>query len=390
MGYDFFSQDFFHDSLTSSTADSLAVATTIKTTYLDDFRAMLEARWRDRPGRYDLRGSLEQTPELLRVKFRSEIRPSWRRAKLSWTTDLSRQIRYRDSTKPGDEYFLGDSRVKLGYPVSGSFSLTGQLRTDFVSFDQSSDYVYSYHRWGGSLGVMQTFAGLSILSSELFFLHRSVADSSDLNYDSYGLSTTYLGELGETDLDVSARLERRNLQEIEGRGDYTRFDLDSRCRHVWSGRLETTEELQLELANFGDSETFSSDYTRLQSATLVGPIWDGLELGVGPAIDWLDEKGTEQLAAGDYLELGGKAKLDYQQAAGLFGSIEAVWARRNVKTEDEFQADYTVLRFSAIGDLEIGRRLSFDMLTSAEWDWYADRGQDNRVYLVSAGLVYSF
>ena len=130
VGYEFLSQEYFIDSLQQNpSADQLDLVTALTTTYLDDVRGQLALHYRPRADRrIDLGASYEQTPDLGRYRFTSDLRPKFGASRLIWVGELDVRNSYRDHPKPGDSYVTGKGSVKLMLPATGRSEFWGQVR----------------------------------------------------------------------------------------------------------------------------------------------------------------------------------------------------------------------------------------------------------------------
>lgn len=386
LGYDFISQEYFLDSVTSDTTLSTWL---LKTNYLDDFKGRVSLSYLpfdDR--RLELQSSYEQSNELFRAKFTSEWRPRFGETRLDINSEFEWRDRYKGTEDFGDSYIFGYTRAAMTLPLSEKINGKLQMLGEFVKFDSISAYNYNYYRLGPKLGITRIFEGFSFLDANLFFVTRQVPDSSELDYLDFGVEGSFFGMMEGGDIDLYARLERKNYDRLDSRDDHTRFDFDGRGQIKMGLRYITRIELQTEIVLYNPDDPVNFDYGRTGWAVLVGLEERGWSAAFGPAFELMMEQEGNLKAAEDYFELGGKMDLEYIKAGRFLGSVESILGYRNVSVEEQFQTDFMFQRINTLGNLQLWGGLNFNWLFSAEWEWHGISSENSQIFLLSTNLSY--
>jgi len=377
LGYEYLSQEFFLDSITSSIlsdtlagADSLEVSAALKTTYLDDFKGQLTLSYLPFDDyRLEVRSSLEQTPNQFRLRLATNYRPRIGSVSVDWSSEIERRYDNPDSSEADDGYISGYGRVKLAFPISRALSLWSVLRTDFVSFDSAGPGIFDYHRVGGQLGMSHTFRNFSLLSLDLFAMNREVPDSS-------------------------AQDETRDYERSGDLGDYRRGEIIVRNKHSLGGPFFAREELEIEALLYDSTDVLPQDYKRAELALLAGYSRDYWSVAAGPVLELLAEQATAEYTIGeDYVESGLKAQFDLVEPGLIFASLESVTGRRDIRYEgtgDDLHSDFTFERLNLLADWRIAGGLGLNLLFSADWEWHNKSEENSRLLLISTLLYYSF
>ncbi|MEW6050544.1 MAG: hypothetical protein AB1644_05720 [Candidatus Zixiibacteriota bacterium] len=390
IGYDFLSQEYFLDSLTQAGVDSFLTGWSLKTNYLDDFRGMLELRMSSSDFRkLDLRAVYEQGSEKLRLKLYPAWRPKLGQFKLDASGELDWRNRYRGEVEPGDSYLSGTGRAKLKLPIDERFTLWVQGQGELVRFADPSAVAFDYQRFGGKLGT-DLFAGLSLASLDVFYLARNVTDSGDLNYANFGLEAAWLALASRGDIDLAARLERKDYQRLDRSDDYSRLEFGGRGKLLlgsgWFGR----PEIEFEANWFNAEDLVNSNYTKTTASVVAGYGFDGLEVGLGPEMEWLTMAQDSLQDGEDYLETGGKGTIDYSKLGRFFGTLDYHLGYRRLTNPSDLQTSFTYQRLNLIGDWRVVGGFNFNILLGLEWEWHTRAEDNNRLVLLSSSLTYAF
>ncbi len=392
LGYEFLSQDFFEDSLQQLGGDSLAYLTTLKTTYLDDIQAQINARYTPDSGRlWDLEGRWEQTPDYLRLRTTAGLRPKLGTVALEAQAQLESKIGCSDDANPTDDYLSGIGRVRLTKPVLGkNTALRAQFRAEFVRFDSTGDYTFDHYRLGGKLGVVTELGEMAPLSLDLFYETRLVPDSTELDYRATGFEASYLGFHSRGDVEAFTRFESRSYNKSEDADDYRRLELEGRhLIRLW-GPLFSRQEIEFEALDFRRTNDLASDQQRLELNVLLGLERDSWAGSIGPHIEILNEASGESTTAEDYLESGLKTVFDLTSIGVIFGSLDSELGYRHLKAGNTLTSDFAFERLSLLVDWQVGGALSWNLLLSADWEWHEVSDENSRLVLISTGLMYEF
>jgi hypothetical protein len=340
--------------------------------------------------RLEFRGSFEQTPDQLRLKFFTDFHPKIGEARLDGNFEIDRRHSLEDQVDPGDQYLYGYGQVRLMLPVSEHTSLRWQLRSDFVDFDSAGAYTFDHFRGGGSFGLSRYFSNFSSFEAGAFILGRNVPDSSRLSYLSYGLEGSLFGFYVGGEIDALTRLEIRDYNDIDNQSDYLRFEFDGRNRVSLGGRYFSRQELDFEATRFDQADEISADYGRFRLAILGGREFEGISAALGPRMELLWQQSDISFVE-DYFEPGLKAQVDISRPGRLFASIESILGFRDYTAADgSFQTDFVLHRLNFLGDLSFARRFSLNALISAEWEWHDQKEENTRLLMISSGLSYRF
>ena len=391
LGYEFLSQNYFLESVSDTSTDPLLDNVALKTTYLDNIKAMLGLTFSPgAEGEFVIQAQYEQTPDILRARFFPEFHLKARRARFDIITEVEAKERFRDSSSPGDSFVFGRFDGRLTLPFGSSNSLRVKLSGDAVKFDSTSDLTYDYYRLGGRVGWGKSFENFSFLNAELFLQSRRVSDSSSLDYLSYGTEGRFWGFIGNTEWDFFGRLERKDFNYAVELNDFSRAELEVRGQIPFVRAFSIRPEFEFELTDYSSEDPTNFDNSRAEGAILFSLKNGDLTASVGPAMEVLNEAEGELSTGEDYTEFGGQAELDYFCAGRFFGSLESATGIRNLAVNDEYQTDFAFERISLLADSKIAAGLGFNVLFSAEWEWHDIEANNSRILLLNSSLTYSF
>ena len=391
IGYDFISQEYFLDSLIRIGEDSLEADLTLKTNYLDDIKGFIGFTFNpleDR--RLEVRTVYEQTRELVRLRGYTDSRLKLGRHRLSINSEFDWRGRYQDEIEAGDEYLYGLARSRLDLNISQKLTNWWLFRGSFVNFDSTLGFTYDHYRLEGNGGLSRIFSDFSIANGYLFLSTRQVPDSSELNYLSFGADGSLLAFYNDGTLDVNARFERKNYNSPDDEDDYTRLEIFGVNEFRISERYWTRQELESEYAHFSDSDLVNSTFLLTEVSLQAGLKYDFWQIWAGPQLEFLTAEGNDFGVGEDYLQLALEVDLSVLRAGSLFASFESITGYRNLRFNDDLQTDFLYQRASLIGDASVIGYLRFNILFSAEWEWHDIESRDNRLYLLSTTLAYSF
>lgn len=389
IGYDFLSQRYFLDSVSRDEADAVLTEWSLKTNYLDDVKGLVSFRLFPLSNRnLELNTKYEQSADFIKVKFLGDARTNLGSARLDINTQFDWRKRHRGEVDFGDNYIYGYSRAKLAVPLSTSVKGFVQTQGEFVNFDSVSSSSYNFYRVGGKVGLDKIWENFSFGNVALTFTTRQVPDSLGLNYVDFGLEGNYFGFYSQGDIDMFARLGRKDYNLIDGRNDFWRLETDIRNKVRLGEEYFAKQELEFELTGYDPTDPVNLDYYRIELTLLTGFEANYFALGVGPEFEALHEEKDIFTISEDYFEIGGKIDVDYIKAGKLFLAVESVLGRRDLKDNNELLTDYTYERVNVIADVRFFRRLTFNVLFSAEWEWHQISTNDSEIYLLSSSLTF--
>ena len=387
LGYDFISQEYFLDSVTTDSSLSLWQ---LKTDYLDDLRGRLSFRyWSGDQRELELQSSYEQSNELFRIRLFADWRPKLGNNRLGITTELERRDRYKGVSLFGDSYLFGYSRAFIKIPVSAKVTSKIQFMSEFVRFDTTSEFSFDYYRFGPKIGLTRSFESFSFLDVNLFLVARQVPDSAELDYLNFGLDGSFFGLMEGGDIDLYARFERKDYNRADKQDDHFRFDFDGRGKINLKGNSIMRIELHSDFVFYSSEDLVNFDYSRHLLAILAGYEKNGWGLAIGPEFGLLLEQAGSFNTVENYFEIGGKIDLELLKAGRFFGSLESTLGYRNLKIEDQLQTNFIYERINTIGNFQLGNGLSLNWLISAEWEWHDLSQENSQIFLLSSNFSYT-
>ncbi|MEE8405502.1 MAG: hypothetical protein V3S17_08930 [candidate division Zixibacteria bacterium] len=387
LGYDFISQEYFLDSVTT---DSTLSLWQLKTDYLDELRGRISFRyWSGDRRELELQSSFEQSNELFRIRLFADWRPKLGNNKLGISAELERRDRYKGVSKFGDSYLFGYTRAFIKIPVSAKVTSKIQFMSEFVRFDSTSEFSFDYYRFGPKIGLTKSFAGFSFLDVNLFLVARQVPDSAELDYLNFGLDGSFFGLMESGDFDLYARFERKDYSRADKQDDHFRIDFDNRGKINIGGNSIMRIELSSDFVFYSPDDQVNFDYNRHLLALLAGYQKDGWEVAIGPEFGLLLEQEGSLNTVENYFEIGGRIDLELLKAGRFFGSVESILGYRNLKIEDQLQTNFVYERITTIGNFQLGNGLNLNWLFSAEWEWHDLRQENSQIFLLSSSLSYS-
>ncbi len=385
IGYESVSQGFY--TLSADTADALTIAT-LESSTLDDLRTQgtIGLSWHG----LVLETGLDHTPELWRYRLRSELRLRTPVLSLRAQGNLDRRRRHYGDLRSGDEYLVGNLRTRTEVRLSEMSDLWLSTSLESVEFDSTSGSVQSSQTIGGRLGYTHHFGFLSSLSISPFLQSRNVPDSSELNYQSFGLESNLLVLQERLDFDAILRLENRKYDRVGEFGDFTLIDGSLRHRLRLGGSMLQTSRTESELYLYRESDSLNLDFWQVQTRQLIGAAVGKFEFLIGPYIGWLTQVPDTSAYREDYFEYGAAIAADlvrdYRGTAGL----EMTLAYRNLRYNSDYLTDFVVLRGNFIGDYRIVGNLTATLFLTSEWEWHEESSANSRISLFSGGLEYRF
>ena len=390
IGYDFISQRYFADSVQYLGGDSAISEWGLKSDYLDDPKAtlsLLYLPYEDR--RIELQTTLDQTSDFMRVRINNGMRLPVGSNRLDIYNDFETKRRVNGESDAGDNYFQGYSRIRYVLKHSYNFDNWLQIKSDFVSFDSVADYNYDYLRYGASTGLSYRFGSFSSLDLGLFYLKRSVADSSDLDYDSYGTESSLFGLHHSGEYDLFARFERKDYGYPSGKDDQYRLEFQGRNKIRIAEPFFMRQELEWESTVYDGDDDVNQNYSRTRLSFLQGIEFGSSEFAAGPTATFLSEESSSLIESEDYTEWGAEIQFDHLSLNGLFLSLKSTTGKRDYDNDGEFFSDFLFERVSLIADISLTKRLNFNLFYSAEWEWHDLDTDDSRIDLLSTSLTYT-
>lgn len=392
IGYEFLSQQYFLDSAQLEGPDPSLTAWQLRSVYLDDVKGQVAATWHPLIDRsLEIRGSLEQTADFLRLKTSGNYRYRPGQTRIDLDGELEWRNRFGRSNEFGDSYLLGYGRARAAVPVGPGLHGTGQLRVETIDFRSDSAYSADYLRAEAKIGVEKSFENLSFGDLRLIVGARRAPDSTTMNFQTIGAEATFFGFLPTGDLDVAARYEFKDYNRPDDLDDHHRVEAYGNNRINLGSRWLLRQQFDIEAIFYRTEDWISRDYLRLRAAVLPGLTGGSITLTAGPEIELLTELGEETIVLGeDYFESGLKLDIDYLRAGGMFISFESATGYRDLELENDLQTNFIFERIYLIGDIELVRFLNLSVLLSAEWEWHRQQQNNTELYLLSSSLTYSF
>jgi len=394
IGYDYISQEYFLDSLRLAGEDSLVTATLLKRQYLDDKKAFLYLSLDNRshygsPVSYFLEGGWEQTDEILRGILKGSYRQKSGKSEINGEIGLDLKQRYRGETSAGEEVTVLEGRFKYARDLSDRTRVGLKAYGEGVWFDSVSTFVYNYHRIGMTAGLDFLTENFNAISLGLTGEIRNVPDSSDLDYKLLRGGFGYLGTVWGGYSSTNLSLEYRDYSLADGFDDYFLAAFYTTTDWPIAEKYYLSTNANLELFNYTINDFVNSDYFLGRFDLLLKRNFGSATLTMGPKTEvYLVE--TEYTADDDYYELAGMIGFDYISLEGVLLLVENQIGRRNYSTAQIFTSDFYFNRLTLIGSARIWRGLSLDFFLSSEWEWHEIDSDDNRIYLITSSLSYSF
>ena len=389
LGYDFLSQEYFLDTVVSS-SDSTLTNWALTTDYLDDLKGQFGLTYSPFTDRHlEIRAAYDQTPQFLRIRLSGDMNSKIQKAKLRFNGDFESKNRYEGSSEFGDSYILGNVRTRVSLPVRESLNLSLQLKGDGVRFDSTSIYNYDYFRLGGKVGLEKTLDNFSFYSLSFGMETRKVPDTSQLNYEKLSAEASLFGFYNSGEMDIITRLERKTYQQELASGDYYRYEIDARNKYHFGISWFSKQELDFEMMRYKLSDPVNYSYLMVGMTIMAGFEKNDISFAVGPSIGYLDEQEGGQAAGEDYFESGICSRLNIIEPGSLLFSVESISGKRDLKAENDFRSDFSFERISLISDFTIVSSLRFSLIFSAEWEWHDEKEDNSRILLLSSNLTYT-
>jgi len=363
--------------------------------YISSFKGLVNLSYKPLKGRkLELRGNYEQADDFLKTRAYGGFRPKFGLWQLDIAGDIETRSVTGDSTDFGESYWRMDMRTKLKCPISSSMKAYVQGRAEKVDFAAGSQISYDYSLLSGKLGLEKTMADFTYLQANFSLSKRKVPTSSDLDYLAAGLNLYFTGLYPGGEFDVAASVISKDYDLANNDRDYCRMLLDGRGKLYLASTVFTKPMLELEQTYFDPDDPINNNYGRRELALLAGFETYLLSLAVGPRAEHFGRDGSDELLDETYLEIGGRLdfsiQTDFKKAMQLFLIFDGEAGRRDYKYPGDFLSDFYFQRLDLIGTLFLSPNLTFNLLTSAEWEWHELEQDDSRLYLVSSSLVYTF
>ena len=391
LGYDFLSQRYFLEELQQANSDTILVDWELKSTYLDDLKGLVAFEYNStKNNKIKIRSSYEQTADFLRLKFSSDLKFRPGNSRLDFYSNFEWRNSWKDSSEFGNSYLFGSIRSKFKKPISKSVSGIVQLKTEQVKFKSASESSFDYYRISGYSGIEKAFENFSFLDLRLFFSYRKVLDSTILDYNSFGIESSFFGTLPTGNIDLLTRWEIKDYNKSDNQSDYSRFEFAGRNQLSINSLWITRQEFDLEIMRYDELELISNNYFRLNMLLLCGLDWINFSLAAGPECEFLKEDADTDYDPEDYLESGFRVDIDYLNPGRILFSLESTIGIRNLDIESDLQSDFLFERINLINDINVTKSLNLSLLFSAEWEWHDDNEDNSELYLLSSSLIYKF
>jgi hypothetical protein len=390
LGYDFVSQEYFIDSLRLGVPDSAVELTLLQRDYLDDKKGLFYVKFDpNQSGRYVVETGWEQTPELYRARGKGHIVFGGGKNRLTVDARLDIKERYRGSVDPGEEMSVLEGRVYWKKRLSGRFESRIRFFGENVSFDSAGSFLFNYSRFGGEIAIDLFTRDLSSVYTRVAIEARKVPDSARMGYELIRGGVGYLGSFLAGQMVGELTVEAKNYDRIEGLDDHILTTLHLDMRIPVAERFALKPNISAEYFNFKAEGYLSDDYLLSRGGLLLERDYEEFSISLGPKIEALKIE-SEYLNDDDYFEYLLLAGFDYYQIEKAFIMFENQFGRRTYRNDPLFYSDFDFLRLNLIANIRVLSGLSFDVIFSADWEWHRIKSDDSRLYLLSAGLTYSF
>jgi hypothetical protein len=390
LGYDFVSQENFIDSVRLGGADSILELSLLEKDYLDDKKAILSVEYNpDQKGRYILAAGWEQTPNIIRASGRGLITLGNYTNQLLTEFNIDVKERYRGTIEMGEEMTVINGTVRYKKRLSSMFDSRIRLFGESVDFDSTGSYIYNYSRLGGDLEFNLLTHDFNSIYTKFGAEKRNVPDSGQLDYLLIRGSAGYLGSLFGSYMVSELTIEKKDYKQVDDLNDHTLVTFQSDMRFPLGKEFQLKTDVNIENYDFKAENSLSDDYFLARTGLLLGWENGGFSLSLGPKIELLEIE-SEYENDDDYFEFFGFAEIDYYRPEKVFLLLDNQMGRRTYKNNPLFYSDFIFDRVSLIGNITITRRLSADILFSADWEWHRVESDDSRLYLLSSSLTYSF
>lgn len=388
IGYDFLSQQYFLDSVTTEGSDSVLANWSLQTDYFNDVKGMLSARYRPfDDDRLDITGRYEQTADFLRLRLNQFSRLDFSGHKLYLSGEYELKSQVGDSAEFGDDYWRGFGQARYSLPVTEKLQWKTQVGGEYTDFATTSSTSYDHSRIVAKTGLESIFAGFSFAQFDLFFSSRNVPSSGDLSYRCFGLEGSLWWLAGRADVDVTGRLERKDYDAFLDEDDYTFAEINARSGLKLGDLWIIRKEADFELLHYVAEESVGSGYQRLRLLAMLGVEGETTSLLLGPQVQYLTQEGGVFEETEDYLEIGGRLSAELFKLDRLFLTAESTLGHRNHYDAGGFWSDFVFERLSMVGSLRLPFDLTWDLFFSAEWEWHDISQDDSRIYLLSTNLT---
>jgi len=394
LGYDFVSQEYFTSSSrydTSLTADpDLTDVALLSKDYLDDKKGLVYLKIDPKAeGRYIFEAGWEQTPEMLRAVGWGHIVLGNHRNRLE--TDLNFEIKDRYNGEPdaGEELSIVKGKVRYAKKLSETIESSIRIYAENVAFDSTGSFIYDYSRVGSEAGFNILSRGFNSVFFSAGIEKRNVPDSGLLDYTLVRANLGYFGLVAESRISVDLTAENKDFNSPDNQNDYLLTTLYGDLKIPADPNYFLKPLLSLEYFNFKNDDYVNDDYVLAGGGLLLGRDYDRLSIAVGPKIE-LHSIATDFDDDDDYLEYLIFGSIDLLYSDRILCLFENQIGRRGYKNDPLYYSDFTFDRISLIGSFKIAGALNFDLLLSAEWEWHEIKADDNRFYLLSSGLNYTF
>ncbi|MFH2037667.1 MAG: hypothetical protein ABIJ45_14800 [Candidatus Zixiibacteriota bacterium] len=386
FGYDLISQEYFLDSLVT---DSLQAILLTKD-YFNDKKGLLYITYNhDKKGDRVAEIGWEQTPELYRLLGRSHFDFKGKTDRFDSDINFEFKNRYRGDIVEGEEYLLGNARLRYRHKISNYWESSALFKVERAVFDSIGHFAYNYTKFSGGLG-------LNLLTDDfnnyyiLFAVEkRLVSDSSDIDYWAFKTNSGYWGSLGNGQLSADLALEIRKYNQKDEVNDYTFALFDTKYRRNIGENSFINPEIELEFYDFASENSYNQDYFLGRTRFVLGHYINDFTVSLGPEIEILSSKNIPELDD-SYTEIGLFTGVDFLLENRLTLFIDNEVGLRGFKNESDVFSNYTFERIDLIGNFKILQNLGLDLIFSGEWEWHENSDNNNRLFLVSSSLFYSF
>jgi hypothetical protein len=282
------------------------------------------------------------------------------------------------------DYFLNSSRVVLTTRLRPDLQLRLDERFEIARVAERNRYNYDYTRNDVGLELDRRWALFSNLRAGYTFGHRSVPDSSAIDYRRHIATAAWNQEIGSGAFGLEQQVERRVYRDASVRSPSLDLRTTATVNAPLASRIHLRPEYRAWVQRYDYPDSIYAD-TDDHTLELLGEfnLTDRTTLGVGPTGALHRSNGVFEA---NYDQAGLKGTLSYLSGR-LWLQFTNEFGFRAHDTDDEFYTDYVFNWTTLFLSYEFLSRTTFDLFFSLNPENHEDARNNTTTLLLSGSLT---
>jgi hypothetical protein len=262
-------------------------------------------------------------------------------------------------------------------------------RFEWARYEEPSPFSWNYGLNDVLAFVDREYALFSRLSLGYGFGSRSVPDSTEIDYHRHVARLDWEHELGNHDLQIEQRVERRLYGDPRVRSDYVDWTGRFAGRADLHPKLRLRPEYAAQVVGYDTPDSIYSDYSEQAAELLLeGDAGRSTILALGPRAEF---RRTRDSFDRPYNQWGLKGSVTYTMDTRLWLQFtNEVGTRQHLAGDNLFFTDYLFNWSTLYLAWNPLPRLGFDLFFALNPELHDHREDDSTLILISTSLTYGW